>query len=76
MLFRSGKSLFESMLISNSKVIEKMQPVFEGGEPLLAEDIQNAAMLQTILEYTIYETLNTLKIFDFNINTVNKLKAM
>lgn len=72
----TGKSLFESMLISNSKVIEKMQPVFEGGEPLLAEDIQNAAMLQTILEYTIYETLNTLKIFDFNINTVNKLKAM
>lgn len=72
----TGESLFEAVLISNAKTIEKMQPVFEGGEPLLAEDIQNAAMLQTILEYTIYETLNTLKIFDFNINTVNKLKAM
>lgn len=72
----TGSSLFESLLIVNTRKIEQTNPVLESGAHLVSDEIDNAAMIQTLLEYTIYETLNTLKVFNFDTRTVDKLKAM
>ena len=72
----TGSSLFESLMIVNTRKIEQSNPVLESGAHLVSDEIDNAAMIQTLLEYTIYETLNTLKVFDFNMRTVDRLKAM
>ena len=72
----TGSSLFEALMILNVKKLEAERPVYENGAPLVADEVENAAMINTVLEYTIYETLNTLKLFKFDSRTIDKLKTM
>lgn len=72
----SKNSLFEALMFSNIKKLEASNPVTESGARMIADEIENAAMINTVLEYTIFETLNTLKLFDFNMRTIDKLKTM
>lgn len=72
----TGNSLFESLMMSNIHELEQSAPVLEGGLQMVSEEVENAAMLQTLLEYTIYETLNTMKVFEFTPSTVKKLQVM
>lgn len=72
----SGSSIFESLMMSSFNKIDNSNAVFESGNSLLDSEKNNAALLQTILEYTILETFNTLKVYDFNLRNVNQLKRM
>lgn len=71
-----GTSVFESFMIRNTCNINKVNPVLESGRAMLESEKQNAALLQTILEYTALETLNTLKVFKLDRESLTKIKNM
>lgn len=74
-----GSTMFESLMMTNSfKIENQATTVVESGTnvSMLESEKQNAALLQTILEYTVLETLNTLKVFKFDRDVVSNIKSM
>lgn len=71
-----GSSVFESLIIRHTYNIKKSNPVLESGLPMMESEIQNAALMQTILEYTMLETLSTLKVYKFDKESLVKFKSM
>lgn len=70
-----GSTLFETQLIKNTSMIRS--GVTEASGPaLLDSEVQNAALIQTIAEYTILETLNTMQVYKFDKNAIAALKKM
>lgn len=58
-----GRTIFESMMMFNRVGVEH-DCVLEGTQ-LDEGNMMNAAMMESILQYTVLETLNTMKIFEF-----------
>ena len=69
-----GNTLFESMMIKNS-INVKNALTESGSVSLLGSEVQNAAFLQSIVEYTMFETLNTMQVYKFDKESVSKLKG-
>ena len=71
----NGSSVFESIMMKSLNDIDAEHPTMEGAS-LLESEKRNAALLQTVLEYTVLETLNTLKVYDFNLRNIGLVKKM
>ena len=71
----NGSSVFESIMMKSLNDIDAEHPTMEGAS-LLESEKHNAALLQTVLEYTVLETLNTLKVYDFNLRNIGLVKKM
>ena len=71
----NGSSVFESIMMKSLSDIDAECPTMEGAS-LLESEKHNAALLQTVLEYTVLETLNTLKVYNFNLRNVGLIKKM
>ena len=67
-----GGTLFESFMIANSNAIRD-EAIMEGTD-LDADASMNAALIETILQYTVLETLNTTKLYRFTSSDINKIK--
>lgn len=67
-----GSSVFESMMIQN--MVNVRGAVTESGTSMLDSEIQNAAFLQSVVEYTLLETLNTMQVYKLNKDAISKLK--
>lgn len=67
-----GGSIFEALMLSNisgtSKVVE------ESNNPVSDDDVEDAALIESLLQYTILETLDTLGIYKFRLADVNSIK--
>ena len=68
-----GGTLFESFMIANTSSIRD-EAVTEGVDIDITSAV-NAALIESILQYTVLETLNTAKLYKFTSSDVNKLKA-
>ena len=68
-----GGTLFESFMIANTSSIRD-EAVTEGVD-IDTTSAMNAALIESILQYTVLETLNTAKLYKFTSSDVNKLKA-
>lgn len=68
-----GGTLFESFMIANSNSVRD-EAVTEGVD-IDTASAMNAALIESILQYTVLETLNTTKLYKFTSSDVNKLKA-
>lgn len=68
---RTGTSLFECLMMSNTHKLRESASTMESA---VSDDmIMGAALQETVLVYTIMETLNTLGLCKFNNTNVNKL---
>lgn len=67
-----GGTLFESFMITNSNSA-KESAVTEGVS-IDSEQAANAALIESILQYTVLETLNTAQIYKFTANDVQAIK--
>lgn len=68
-----GGTLFESFMIANSNSIRD-EAIMEGMD-IDTDSTMNAALIETILQYTVLETLNTTKLYKFTSSDVMKLRA-
>lgn len=68
-----GGTLFESFMIANSNSIRD-EAIMEGVD-IDTDSTMNAALIETILQYTVLETLNTTKLYKFTSSDVMKLRA-
>lgn len=66
-------TLFESMMIANTK--KTMEAAVTEGIEVEKEDAMNAALIESILQYTVLETLNTLQLYQFTTSDINKIKS-
>lgn len=66
-------TLFESMMIANTK--KTMESAVTEGIEIEKEDAMNAALIESILQYTVLETLNTLQLYQFTTSDINKIKS-
>lgn len=69
-----GDTLFENLMVRNAVLLQRENPVLENGSHMLKEEIQNGAMIQTVLEYTILEAFHTMKLYSFDTRAMNKIK--
>lgn len=69
-----GDTLFENLMVRNTVLLQRENPVLENGTHMLQEEIQNGAMIQTVLEYTMLEAFHTMKLYTFDARTMNKIK--
>lgn len=68
-----GGTLFESFMIANSNSIRD-EAIMEGVD-IDTASAMNAALIESILQYTVLETLNTTKLYNFTSSDVMKIKA-
>lgn len=68
----NGKTLFESMMMANSVKVQN-NAVMESVS-LQKDQIANAALIESVLQYTVLETLNTLQLYNFTSADVTKLR--
>lgn len=69
----AGSTLFDSFMIANVNKV-RTEAVTEGTN-LPTDQVMNAALIETVLQYTVLETLNTLKLYNFKSLDINKIKA-
>ena len=67
-----GGSIFEALMLSNISATNKA--VTESSVNASDEDVSDAALIETLLQYTVLETLDTLGMYKFRLGDVNKLK--
>ena len=67
-----GGSIFEALMLANLSGTAKM--VTESNVPVSDDDVEDAALIETLLQYTILETLDTLGIYKFRLADVNAIK--
>ena len=68
----SGNTLFESMMIINTQATIN-QSVLESSD-MTDADLMSAALLQTVFEYTVLETMSTLGLYQFTGSDVAKIR--
>ena len=68
----SGNTLFESMMIINTQAAIN-QSVLESSD-MTDTDLMSAALLQTVFEYTVLETMSTLGLYQFTGSDVAKIR--
>lgn len=69
-----GGSIFESLMMMNIAGTEKI--VNESYAGYSETDVEEGALVETLLQYTILETLDTLGIYKFRLNDINTLKRI
>lgn len=67
-----GGSIFEALMLSNISGTTKS--VEESSNPVSDDDVDDAALIESLLQYTILETLDTLGIYKFRLADVNSIK--
>lgn len=67
-----GGSLFEALMLSNLSATTKI--VQESNSPVSNDDVEDAALIESLLQYTVLETLDTLGIYKFRLADVNSMK--
>ena len=68
----SRGSLFEAMMIGAIPQCE--QQAMESSTDISNDDVEMAALVVTLLNYTVFETLDTIGMYKFGMNDVNKIK--
>lgn len=67
-----GGSLFEAMMIGALGTISK--EAMESSSNVSGDDVEDAALIETLLNYTVFETLDTLGIYKFRMADYNEAK--
>lgn len=67
-----GGTLFESLMLGNLSQTERI--VTEGIAPVTSEDIEDAALIESLLQYTVLETLNTIGLYNFRISDIQGIR--
>lgn len=67
-----GNTLFESLMLSNIASTEKA--AMESSNNFNPEDVEDAALIESLLQYTVFETLDTLGIYKFRLNDIRGVK--
>lgn len=67
-----GNSLFEAMMIGNISETEKI--AMEGTQNFNNEEVEDAALIESLLQYTVFETLDTLGLYKFRLNDIKAIK--
>lgn len=67
-----GSSIFESLMMMNLSNTSKM--VTEAGTDVSDDNVEDAALIESLLQYTVLETLDTLGIYKFRLMDINSLK--
>ena len=67
-----GNSLFEAMMIGNISETEKI--AMESTQNFNNEEIEDAALIESLLQYTVFETLDTLGLYKFRLNDIKAVK--
>ena len=67
-----GGSLFEAMMIGALGTISK--EAMESSSNVSDDDVEDAALIETLLNYTVFETLDTLGIYKFRMADYNEAK--
>lgn len=68
-----GNTLFESLMIGN--INETNNIVSESSMyDVSDDDIDGAALIESLLQYTVFETLDTLGLYKFRLNDINTIK--
>ena len=68
-----GSTLFEAMMIGNISETETI--AMESGGAYEDEEVEDAALIETLLQYTVFETYNTLGLYKFRLNDIKGVKA-
>lgn len=68
-----GSTLFESLMMSNTN--NARNTAVTEGMSVTTDNIMNAALIESVLQYTIMETLNTTQLYNFTASDVFKLKS-
>jgi hypothetical protein len=67
-----GGSLFEAMMIGSIQSCSKA--AMESGVGITDDDVNDAALIETLLNYTVFETLDTMGLYKFRLNDINNAK--
>lgn len=67
-----GGTLFEAMMIGNIATNESA--AMESSMDVDDEDVEDAALVETVLQYTVFETLSTLGLYKFKSNDIRNVK--
>lgn len=70
----NGNTLFGSLMMKNTVDVRRAA-VTEGISIAGNRDV-NAALIESILQYTVMETLNTMKLYNFTNSDISKLRTM
>ena len=68
----TGTSLFECILMHSMRSVDEQ--IATEGVQATSDEVMDAAFMETVLTYTVLETLQTLKLYDFNNSTVRTLR--
>lgn len=67
-----GGTLFEAMMIGN--IVTNETAAMESSIDVDDEDVEDAALVETVLQYTVFETLSTLGLYKFKSNDIRNVK--
>jgi hypothetical protein len=67
-----GNTLFEAMMIGN--IVETENIAMESMSGFSNEDIEDGALIETLLHYTVFETLETLGLYKFRVSDITNVK--
>lgn len=67
-----GGTLFEALMIGNIATNESA--AMESSMDVDDEDVEDAALVETVLQYTVFETLSTLGLYKFKSNDIRNVK--
>lgn len=67
-----GSTLFESIMIGNLANTDKV--AMESSQKFEGDEIEDAALIESLLHYTVFETLDTLGIYKFRLNDIKGIK--
>lgn len=67
-----GSSLFEAMMLGN--LSETAKVAMESSVKVGDDEVEDAALIETLLQYTVFETLDTLGIYKFKLNDIKGIK--
>lgn len=69
-----GSSLFEAIMVGQLKLCDKIAMESTNIEDKAPEVIENAALIESVLYYTIFETINTIGLYKFDRQDMSKIK--
>lgn len=67
-----GSTLFESIMIGNIADTEKV--AMESAQNFESDQIENAALIESLLHYTVFETLSTIGLYNFRLDDIKEIK--
>jgi hypothetical protein len=68
-----GGRVFEAIMLGNLSHCDRT--VMESGMSISSEQVENAALIETILDYTVFETLDSIGLYKFRMGDMDKVKS-